>query len=94
MTASERSRLDDRRAKPQRPELTLAERRERRRLRREKQRADNVHRAAKMHKARLAMEAEAGAVPINACRLPLCRMFGMVLLEVARLILPYRDADR
>ena len=45
------------------PELTLAERRERRRLRREKQRADNVHRAAKMHKARLAMEAESAAVP-------------------------------
>jgi hypothetical protein len=39
------------------PELTLEERRERRRLRREKQRENNVHRAAKMHAARLRMEA-------------------------------------
>jgi uncharacterized protein YecE (DUF72 family) len=39
------------------PELTKEERRERRRLRREKQREDNIHRAAKMHKARLAQEA-------------------------------------
>lgn len=38
------------------PELTLEERRERRRLRREKQREDNIKRAAKMHKARLEME--------------------------------------
>jgi uncharacterized protein YecE (DUF72 family) len=41
----------------QSPELTLEERRERRRLRREKQREDNVHRAAKMHAARLKMQA-------------------------------------
>jgi uncharacterized protein YecE (DUF72 family) len=39
------------------PELTLEERRERRRLRREKQRENNAHRAAKMHAARLKMEA-------------------------------------
>jgi hypothetical protein len=39
------------------PELTLEERRERRRLRREKQREDNVHRVAKMRAARLRMEA-------------------------------------
>ena len=38
-------------------ELTLEERRERRRLRREKQREDNVKRAAKMHAARLKSEA-------------------------------------
>jgi uncharacterized protein YecE (DUF72 family) len=38
-------------------ELTLEERRERRRLRREKQRENNAHRAAKMHAARLKMEA-------------------------------------
>jgi hypothetical protein len=38
-------------------ELTLEERRERRRLRRERQRDDNVKRAAKMHAARLRMEA-------------------------------------
>ena len=37
-------------------ELTLEERRERRRLRREKQREDNVKRAAKMHAARLKSE--------------------------------------
>jgi uncharacterized protein YecE (DUF72 family) len=39
-------------------ELTLEERRERRQLRREKQRADNIGRAAKMHTARLKMETE------------------------------------
>jgi uncharacterized protein YecE (DUF72 family) len=39
-------------------ELTLKERRERRRLRREKQRESNIGRSAKMHKARLKMEAE------------------------------------
>ena len=38
-------------------ELTLEQRRERRRLRREKQRGANVHRAEKMHNARLQMEA-------------------------------------
>jgi Protein of unknown function DUF72 len=37
-------------------ELTVEERRERRRLRREKQREDNVKRAAKMHAARLKSE--------------------------------------
>jgi uncharacterized protein YecE (DUF72 family) len=37
-------------------ELTLEERRERRQLRREKQREDNIGRAAKMHAARLRME--------------------------------------
>jgi len=39
------------------PEVTKEERRERRRLRREKQRADNINRAAKMHEARLEFEA-------------------------------------
>ena len=38
-------------------ELTLEERRERRQLRRVKQREDNVKRAAKMHAARLKSEA-------------------------------------
>lgn len=42
----------------EKPELTKEERRERRRLRREKQRENNIHRAAKMHTARLALEAE------------------------------------
>ena len=51
--------------KDKKPDLTLEERRERRRLRREKQRADNVHRAAKMHKARLAMEAD-GATALRS----------------------------
>jgi uncharacterized protein YecE (DUF72 family) len=39
-------------------ELTLEQRRERRQLRREKQREDNIGRAAKMHAARLRMEAK------------------------------------
>src|SRR4051812_49906793 len=39
-----------------RKELTREERRERRLLRREKQRKDNIGRAAKMHAARLRME--------------------------------------
>jgi Protein of unknown function DUF72 len=39
------------------PELTLEQRRERRQLRREKQRENNVHRAAKMHAARLEIKA-------------------------------------
>jgi hypothetical protein len=38
-------------------ELTLEERRERRRLRRVKQREDNIKRGAKMHAARLKSEA-------------------------------------
>src|SRR3954454_8928959 len=38
-------------------ELTLEERRERRRLRRDKQRDANIGRAAKMHAARLKLEA-------------------------------------
>ncbi len=42
---------------PPASELTLEERRARRQLRREKQREDNLHRAAKMHAARLKMEA-------------------------------------
>ena len=53
-------------SKGKKPELTLEERREWRRLRREKQRADNVHRAAKMHKARLAMEADSATAPRSA----------------------------
>jgi len=42
----------------QKEQLTLEEWRERRRLRREKQRKNNVLRAAKMHKARLKAKAE------------------------------------
>jgi uncharacterized protein YecE (DUF72 family) len=44
-------------------EQTPEERRERRRLRREKQRENNIGRAAKMHKARLKMEAEEPRAP-------------------------------
>ena len=44
-------------------ELTLEERRERRRLRREKQREDNIGRAGKMHAARLRMEPESRKSP-------------------------------
>jgi hypothetical protein len=39
-------------------DLTSDERRERRRVRREKQREDNILRAAKMHRVRLKMESE------------------------------------
>jgi hypothetical protein len=44
-------------------ELTPEERRDRRELRREKQREDNIGRAAKMHTARLRMEAESPKSP-------------------------------
>jgi Protein of unknown function DUF72 len=44
-------------------ELTLEEWRERRRLRREKQREDNVKRAARMHSARLKMKTESAKRP-------------------------------
>ncbi|SFV18962.1 Uncharacterized conserved protein YecE, DUF72 family [Bradyrhizobium arachidis] len=44
-------------------QLTLEERRERRRLRREKQRENNVLRAAKMHRVRLKMESEGRPSP-------------------------------
>jgi uncharacterized protein YecE (DUF72 family) len=43
---------------PEKLKLTLEEWRERRRLRREKQRENNILRAAKMHKARLKMEGD------------------------------------
>ena len=52
-------------------ELTREERRERRLLRREKQRKDNIGRAAKMHAARLRME-RAGPGK-SAGRLPECK---------------------
>jgi hypothetical protein len=44
-------------------DLTVEERRERRRLRREKQRDDNVGRAKKMHLARLKMNKESPSRP-------------------------------
>ena len=48
---------------PRWTEMTLEERRERRRLRREKQREDNVKRAAKMHTARLKIKANSSNAP-------------------------------
>ena len=53
------------RARPAAPwtELTLEERRERRRLRREKQREDNVKRATKMHAARVRTETKCPQKP-------------------------------
>jgi uncharacterized protein YecE (DUF72 family) len=47
----------------QKEKLTLEEWRERRRLRREKQRENNILRAVKMHKARLKLEVNGVAVP-------------------------------
>ena len=44
-------------------DLTVEERRERRRLRREKQRQDNLGRAKKMHVARLKMNKEESGSP-------------------------------
>jgi hypothetical protein len=44
-------------------ELTLDERRERRRVRRAKQREDNIKRAAKMHSARLRVGTKPPAGP-------------------------------
>lgn len=49
-------------------ELTPEERRERRQLRREKQREDNIGRAAKMHLARLRMEGESPEGPLKLKR--------------------------
>lgn len=49
-------------------ELTPEERRERRRLRREKQREDNVKRAAKMHAARLKIKANSSSAPSHIKR--------------------------
>jgi hypothetical protein len=55
-------------AKDNKSKLTLEEWRERRRLRREKQREDNVHRAALMHQARVEMEDERRPPPSSPAR--------------------------
>ncbi|MCK1283916.1 DUF72 domain-containing protein [Bradyrhizobium sp. 44] len=52
---------------PEIKESTLEERRERRRLRREKQRENNIARAAKMHLTRLKMESE-GLKPVTTLK--------------------------
>ena len=67
-------------------ELTLEERRERRRLRREKQREDNVKRAAKMHSARLKSETSI-AKPIVEHKQVVFVGCGLALLEMAKFIL-------
>ena len=68
-------------------ELTLEERRERRRLRREKQREDNVKRAAKMHAARLKIDAKTAAPPARTEAVSPCWMLGLAVLEMAGFIL-------
>ena len=75
-------------AKPVSPrtELTLEERRERRKLRREKQREDNVKRAAKMHAARLKSEANGAKRSLSISNLFLWDA-RLALLEMAGLVL-------
>ena len=68
-------------------ELTLEERRERRRLRREKQREDNVKRAAKMHAARLKSETSIAKPVAEHKQVGFCGMLGLALLEMAGFIL-------
>ena len=67
-------------------ELTLEERRERRRLRRVKQREDNVKRGAKMHAARLKSEANGANVSLSISNLFLWDA-RLALLEMAGLVL-------
>ena len=67
-------------------ELTLEERRERRRLRREKQREDNVKRAAKMHTARLKSKTSV-AKPHSSISKRFSWVAGLALLEMAGFIL-------
>jgi hypothetical protein len=67
-------------------ELTLEERRERRRLRRVKQREDNVKRGAKMHAARLKSEANGAKRSLSISNLFLWDA-RLALLEMAGLVL-------
>jgi hypothetical protein len=68
----------------------VEERRAKREARRAKQRIENVGRAAKMHDARLTWERSANRAPPSTDRpaagIPR-RMFGMVLLALARRLL-------
>lgn len=70
-----------------RKELTLEERRARRQLRREKQREDNIGRAAKMHAARLRIAAKNEKRPARFGAIGLCWMLGLALLEMAGFVL-------
>ena len=76
------------------PILTKEERRAKREARRAKQREDNVGRAAKMHAARLAWErsakASAPTAPARTITGNPCRLLGLVLLALARHVLPGR----
>jgi hypothetical protein len=67
-------------------ELTLEARRERRRLRRVKQREDNVKRGAKMHAARLKSEANGAKRSLSISNLFLWDA-RLALLEMAGLVL-------
>ena len=67
-------------------ELTLEARRERRRLRRMKQREDNVKRGAKMHAARLKSEANGAKRSLSISNLFLWDA-RLALLEMAGLVL-------
>jgi hypothetical protein len=76
-------------------DLTKEERRARRLLRREKQRKDNIGRAAKMHAARVKWGTRRwGASRRTFESIGLCRMLWLVLLEVAGIILSRRPANR
>ena len=70
-------------------QLTLEQRRERRKLRREKQRHENIGRAAEMHAARMRLEVGERAERVVRLGGPyLCRVLRMVLLEMAWFVLP------
>ena len=75
-------------------ELTLEERRERRRLRREKQREDNIKRAAKMHAARLKAETKSPKHLPEPEAIDFCRMLRLALLEMAGFVLCRCAAER
>ena len=73
--------------KDKKPLLTREEWRARRELRREKQREDNVKRAAKMHAARLKSETDSPRVPSRIQAIGFCWMLGLALLEMAGFVL-------
>jgi hypothetical protein len=68
-------------------ELSPEERRERRQLRREKQREDNIVRAVKMHAARRRTEPESPKEPPNLKRSVCVGCSGWRLLEMAGFVL-------
>ena len=69
------------------PILTREEWRARRELRREKQRKDNILRAAKMHEARLKIEKDSPKLPPRTEVINFCGMLGLALLEMAEFVL-------